>query len=235
MDCYLHMKNTLIIGASSGIGNAIAEKCVTAGHSVYATYNKNSIETAGVSYSPLDVTADSIDLGFLPDRLNHIVFCPGSISLRPFSRISPNDFLDDYRLQVGGIVKVLQAALPKLKASGNASIVLFSSVAAGTGLPFHTQVAATKGAIEGLTRALAAELAPNIRVNCIAPSLTDTPLAAALLNTPEKREANAQRHPLKRIGSADDIASSALFLLSDQSSWITGQIIGVDGGISSLR
>jgi short-subunit dehydrogenase len=229
------MKNTLVIGGSSGIGKAIVTQCVNANHTVFATYNKHDVEFEGVSCYQLDVTSDSIDLSFLPDQLHHIVFCPGSISLRPFARISPNDFLEDYRLQIGGVVKVLQAALPKLKASGNASVVLFSSVAAGTGLPFHTQVAATKGAIEGLTRALAAELAPTIRVNCIAPSLTDTPLAAALLNTPEKRDANAQRHPLKRIGSADDIASAALFLLSEQSAWITGQVIGVDGGISSLR
>jgi NAD(P)-dependent dehydrogenase (short-subunit alcohol dehydrogenase family) len=102
-------------------------------------------------------------------------------------------------------------------------------------LPFHTQVAASKGAIEGLTRALAAEYAPAIRVNCIAPSLTDTPLAAFLLNTEQKKEVNALRHPLKRIGNAKDIANMAAFLLSEKASWITGQILHVDGGMSSLK
>lgn len=229
------MKNTLIIGGSSGIGASVATQCVNAGHYVHATFNKHDVEIPGVSFHPLDVTAESIDVSFLPDTLNGLVFCPGSISLRPFARISPGDFFADYQLQVGGFIKVLQQVLPKLKAAGNASVVIYSSVAAGTGLPFHAQVAATKGALEGLTRALAAELAPVIRVNCIAPSLTDTPLAGALLNTPEKREANAQRHPLKRIGQPEDIAAATLFLLSDQSSWMTGQIIAVDGGISTLR
>ncbi len=125
--------------------------------------------------------------------------------------------------------------LPRLKKVENSSIVLFSTVAVQTGLPFHTQVAASKGAIEGLTKALAAELAPKVRVNCIAPSLTNTPLAASLLNTDQKVEANAQRHPLKRIGSTEDIANMAMFLLSDKASWITGQILHVDGGMSSIK
>ena len=235
MDCYLIMKNTPIIGGSSGIGAAIAANCAEAGHTVWATYHHHNTTLPGVTFHPLDVISDNITLDFLPEQLHHLVYCPGSISLRPFSRISPNDFLADYKLQVGGLVQVLQAALPKLKASGNASVVIFSSVAATTGLSYHTQVAATKGALEGLMRALAAELAPAIRVNCIAPSLTDTPLAAALLSTPEKRDANALRHPLKRIGQPGDIAAAALFLLSDQSSWMTGQVLAVDGGISTIR
>jgi NAD(P)-dependent dehydrogenase (short-subunit alcohol dehydrogenase family) len=125
--------------------------------------------------------------------------------------------------------------LPRLKISENASIVLFSTVAVQTGLPFHTQVAASKGALEGLTKALAAEYAPKIRVNCIAPSLTDTPLAASLLNNEQKKEANTLRHPLKRIGTTEDIANMAAFLLSKKASWITGQILHVDGGMSSLK
>jgi NAD(P)-dependent dehydrogenase (short-subunit alcohol dehydrogenase family) len=129
----------------------------------------------------------------------------------------------------------LQLVLPRLKKSANASIVLFSTLAVQTGLPFHTQVAASKGAIEGLTKSLAAEYAPKIRVNCIAPSLTDTPLAAFLLNTDQKKEANAARHPMKRIGTADDIAGMAAFLLSEKSGWITGQILHVDGGMSTLK
>ena len=130
---------------------------------------------------------------------------------------------------------MIQQALPKLKNSANASIILFSTVAVQSGLPFHTQVAASKGAIEGFTKALAAELSPKIRVNCIAPSLTDTPLAATLLNSDQKRETNALRHPLKRIGTPEDIANMAEFLLSEKASWITGQIMHVDGGMSSLK
>ena len=155
--------------------------------------------------------------------------------MRPFARIQPSDFLQDFNLQVGGAVKVIQAALPALKNSGSASIILFSTVAVQLGLNFHTQVAASKGAIEGLTKALSAELAPNIRVNCIAPSLTNTPLAASLLNSEQKMEANAQRHPLKRVGTVNDISEMACFLLSDKSNWITGQILHVDGGMSSIK
>ncbi|MDQ2864504.1 MAG: SDR family oxidoreductase, partial [Bacteroidota bacterium] len=178
---------------------------------------------------------ENLSLDFLPDELAGLVYCPGSINLRPFERIKPADFETDYKLQVIGAIKLIQLALPRLKKSGNASIVLFSTVAVQTGLPFHTQVAASKGAIEGLTKALAAELAPVIRVNCIAPSLIDTPLAAFLLNNEQKQEANALRHPLKRIGTTEDIANMAAFLLSQKSSWITGQILHVDGGMSSLK
>ena len=134
-----------------------------------------------------------------------------------------------------GAIKIIQTVASKLKKSDNAAIVLFSTVAVQTGLPFHTQVAASKGAIEGLTKALAAEYAPKIRVNCIAPSLTDTPLAAYLLNSEQKIEASAQRHPLKRVGKTDDIVNMAEFLLSTKASWITGQIMHVDGGISTLK
>jgi NAD(P)-dependent dehydrogenase (short-subunit alcohol dehydrogenase family) len=167
--------------------------------------------------------------------LDGLVYCPGAINLRPFSRITPNDFTQDFNLQVGGAIKVIQAVLPALKSSGNASIILFSTVAVQLGLNFHTQVSVSKGAIEGLTKALSAELAPSIRVNCIAPSLTDTPLAASLLNTEQKVEANALRHPLKRIGKVNDISEMACFLLSNKSSWITGQIMHVDGGMSAIK
>lgn len=122
-----------------------------------------------------------------------------------------------------------------MKASNGASIVLFSTVAVQLGLNFHTQVAASKGAIEGLTRALSAELAPSIRVNCIAPSLTDTPLAASLLNSDQKMEANAQRHPLKRVGTVQDISEMACFLLSNKTSWMTGQVLHVDGGMGNIK
>jgi len=169
------------------------------------------------------------------ESLDGLVYCPGSINLKPFHRIKPEAFVDDFNLQVVGAIKAAQAALPLLKKGTNPSIVLFSTVAVQSGFPFHSQVAASKGALEGLTRALAAEFAPTIRVNCIAPSITDTPLAERLLSSDEKREANAQRHPLKEIGNPDDIAHTATFLLSPKAKWITGQILHVDGGMSSIK
>jgi NAD(P)-dependent dehydrogenase (short-subunit alcohol dehydrogenase family) len=233
------MSTYLIIGASSGIGKKLAEQSAFAGHQVIATYYKNKPDSgsASIDFHYLNVLDENITLDFLPDSLDGLVYCPGSTNLRPFERIKPSDFAVDFDLQVTGAIKIIQAALPKLKKSENASIVLFLflTVAVQTGFTFHTQVSASKGAIEGLTRALAAEFAPKIRVNCIAPSLTDTPLAAPLLNTDQKREANALRHPLKKTGTPGNIADMAEFLLSAKGSWITGQIFNVDGGMSSLK
>lgn len=230
------MGNYLIIGGSSGIGKELAAQLRKEGHTVYATYrNTEPDRNAGIEYHHLDVLDENINLDFVPETLDGIAYCPGSINLKPFARIKPDSFTEDFNLQVAGAVKALQAVLPNLKKGDNASVVLFSTVAVQSGFNFHTQVAASKGAIEGLTRALAAELAPGIRVNCIAPSLTDTPLAGKLLNSEEKKEANAQRHPLKRIGTPSDISSMAAFLLTPLSSWMTGQVLHVDGGMSSIK
>jgi NAD(P)-dependent dehydrogenase (short-subunit alcohol dehydrogenase family) len=231
------MKNILVIGASSGIGKEISEQLIGDHCRVYGTYCTHMVEsqTDFISWHKLDVMDQTLHLEFLPEILDGFVYCPGSINLRPFERIKPADFEKDFQLQVVGAVRILQVIMPKLKKSGNASVVLFSTVAVQTGFPFHTQVAASKGAIEGLTRSLAAEYAPLIRVNCIAPSLTDTPLAGSLLNTEQKRELHAQSNPLKRIGSVQDMAAMAMFLLSDKSGWITAQVIHVDGGVSGLK
>jgi NAD(P)-dependent dehydrogenase (short-subunit alcohol dehydrogenase family) len=230
------MKNFLIIGGSSGIGQAIVSKLSEQNANIYTTYFKNEAisDHENVQFQYLDVL-EEINLANLPDKLDGIVYCPGSINLKPFHRMKSADFADDFNLQVLGAIKTIQHVLPKLKKSQGASIVLFSSVAVQQGFNFHSQVSTSKGAIEGLTRALSAELSPTVRVNCIAPSLTDTPLAAKLLSSEEKREVNSKRHPLNRIGTPQDIASIADFLLNDSSSWITGQILHVDGGMSSLK
>ncbi|MEY4604344.1 MAG: hypothetical protein RIT43_1636 [Bacteroidota bacterium] len=229
------MANYLVVGASSGIGKEIHSKLSSLGNTVYATYCKNSAKGDEENFYHLDVLKETPDLNFLPEVLDGFIYCPGAIDLKPFHRISEEAIQQDLNLQVVGAVKILKLILPRLKASGKASVVFFSTVAVQTGFPFHAQVAISKGAIEGLTRSLAAELAPSIRVNAIAPSLTNTPLAEKLLSSPEKIEANGQRHPMKRIGTPDDLAEAACFLLTDKSSWITGQILHVDGGISSLK
>jgi NAD(P)-dependent dehydrogenase (short-subunit alcohol dehydrogenase family) len=231
------MQHYLITGASSGIGQELAMQLAESVKHVIATFNKNepTVENSHIHFHHLNVLENTLSLDFLPDEITGLVYCPGSINLRPFERIKPSDFEEDYKLQVIGAIRLIQMVLPRLKKADNAAIVLFSTVAVQTGLPFHAQVAASKGALEGLTKALSAEFAPKIRVNCIAPSLTNTPLAASLLNTEQKVDANAQRHPLKRIGTTKDIANMAAFLLSEKASWITGQILHVDGGMSSLK
>jgi NAD(P)-dependent dehydrogenase (short-subunit alcohol dehydrogenase family) len=230
------MKNYLVVGGSSGIGKAITDMLAEQGNQVFATFNQHPIDPKdGITPIQVNVLGEIPELDLLPDSLDGFVYCPGSILLRPFARIKPESFQSDFELQVMGAIKILQQVLPRLKKATQTSVVFFSTVAVQKGFNFHTQIAVSKGAIEGLTRSLAAEFAPVIRVNAIAPSLTNTPLASNLLSTDEKREANAQRHPLKKIGSPKDIADAALFLLSDKSSWITGQIIHVDGGMSSVN
>ncbi len=227
------MKNYLVIGGSSGIGKQISTLLVEEGHAVFSSYNTNYIpDNKDIKYFYLNVL-DKIELpDWLPEQIDGFVYCPGSITLKPFHRLTKESFLKDYELNVLGSVEILKQILPRMK---SASIVLFSSIAVQKGMKYHAQVAASKGAIEGLTHALSAELAPNIRVNAIAPSLTETPLSAALLKTEQQREGNAKRHPLHRFGNVQDIASAACFLLSDKSSWITGQILHVDGGFSTIN
>ncbi len=231
------MKKYLIIGGSSGIGKAVSSQLFQKGHQVFASYNNTSpqLQDSEINFFKYNVLEENQTFEHLPEKLDGLVYCPGAINLKPFHRIKPETFASDFELQVIAAIKVIQAVLPKLKSADSSSIVLFSTVAVQTGFIFHSVVSASKGAIEGLTRALAAELAPTIRVNCIAPSLTDTPLASRLLSTPEKMAANAERHPLKRIGNTDDIASAVNYLLTEESGWMTGQILKVDGGLSSIK
>ncbi|MBD1366910.1 SDR family oxidoreductase [Mucilaginibacter sp. ZT4R22] len=231
-------KNILVVGGSSGIGLAIIKQLSAKGATVYNASRSVSAEWPnGVNHIPLDVLDDASQLaGLLPEQLHGLVYSVGSINLKPFNRLSKDDFLNDYRLNVLGAAAVIQQSLKALKNAGEASVVLFSTVAATVGMGFHASIASAKGAINGLTISLAAELSPNhIRVNAVAPSLTDTPLAKNLLSSDEKREASAKRHPLGKFGTPDDLAAAAIFLLSGDSSWITGQILGVDGGLSSIK
>lgn len=231
-------KNYLIVGGSSGIGLEIAKALHEKNNAVYVASRSNDAlaDLDGVHHLRLDVQAESFEFEGLPDVLDGIVYCPGTIRLKPFHRLTIDEFLEDWQVNFLGAVKTIQACLPRLKkATTGAAIVLFSTVAVKTGMPFHASVAGAKAAVEGLTRSLAAEFAPRIRVNAIAPSLTDTPLAQNLLSSEEKRKASAERHPAKRIGTPQEMAQIAVHLLSDAGAWMTGQIIHVDGGMSALR
>ncbi|MBX2907258.1 MAG: SDR family oxidoreductase [Taibaiella sp.] len=225
------MGNYLVVGHSSGIGRALTLLLTEAGHKVHGI-SRGSLGPAAHAHIA-DVTTDP--LPHIDDPLDGIAYCPGSITLKPFRGLKPADIQKDLDINVLGAVRVLQHYLPNLQKAESPSVVLFSTVAAGTGMPYHASVAIAKAAVEGLTKSLAAEWAPKIRVNCIAPSLTDTPLAARLLDTEEKRSAAAARHPLKVTGRTEDIAAAARLLLSDQSRFTTGQVWHIDGGISSVR
>ncbi len=231
------MKKTIIIvGASKGIGNSLALRLTNAGNSVIALSRSEggTSDMQNISHLHYNVIGEG-EFPLIEGSIDGIVYCPGSINLKPFNRLTEKDFLADFNINLLGAIKTIQSLLPNLKEAEDPSIVLFSTVAVQTGMGFHSSISAAKGAVEGLTRALAAEFAPKIRVNCIAPSLTDTSLAERLLNTEEERTIAAGRNPLKKIATPDDVAAMAEFLLTGESKYITGQILHVDGGMGSLR
>lgn len=226
-------KNILLIGGSHGIGNAIVQHMHT-DNNLFVASRENENLPAGVTHIPFNALEDELDTSALPSQLHGFVYCPGSINLKPFKMLKQSHFEDDMNINFFAMLKVTRSVLPLLTASGAGSMVYFSTVAVGTGMPFHTSVAAAKGAIEGFAKALAAEYAPTVRVNVIAPSLVDTPLAGRLLNNDAKKEKMGEMHPLKRVGNVDDVASLAAYLLNQNEGWMTGQVLGIDGGKSTL-
>jgi len=231
-------KNILVVGGSSGIGLSLVQSLHQQKANVYVisrTVSPAWPDEIKSLQADVSKELDTVE-AFLPEQLHGLVYAVGSITLKPFNRLSAEDFFNDYQLNVLGAVRTTQIALKALKNAGSSSIVFISSVAAKIGLPYHASIAAAKGAVEGMAISLAAELASlKIRVNVVSPSLTNTSLAEKLLNSPEKQEASAKRHPLGRYGQPEDISNSIAFLLSDKSSWMTGQVIGIDGGMGNLK
>lgn len=227
------MKTFVIIGSTSGIGLSITQKLIQ-NNRVFGVSRREHSEVNHTNYThfSFDLIEDSWDTIPFPEQIDGLVYCPGSIQLKPLKMLTDKVIREDMEINFFGAINCIKALSDRLQQ--NSSILLFSTVAVQQGMPFHASISSAKGAIEGLTRSLAAELAPKVRVNAIAPSIVDTPLAKRLLNNDRKRELISDKHPLKRVGEVEDISELACFLLSASASWITGQIIGVDGGKSSI-
>lgn len=230
-------KNILIVGGNSGIGSACI-KPLAKSNQIYSLTRSGNIDAPveNVNYYIGDVCNAELDYSFLPQELHSVIYCPGSINLKPFPSLASEDFERDFKINVIGFTNVVKASIQALKNSENASVVSFSTVAVRQGMRFHASVAAAKGGMEGLVRSLAAEYAAcGIRFNSIAPSLVNTPLASQLTKSASRLETISKRHPLNRIGEANEIASLVKFLISDDSSWMTGQILNIDGGLSAIK
>ena len=226
------MKNTVIIGGSKGIGNAIVKNLISE-NKIYNISRTSPEQThQNLTHFNCDILNDD-----LPEieAIDTLIYCPGSINLKPISRLSLENFREDFEINVIGAVKTIQHFLPKLKNGNQPSILLFSTVASKLGMPFHASVAAAKSAIEGLTKSLGAELAPTIRVNAIAPTVTDTTLASKLLRNDKIVENIKERHPLKKFLNPEEVADMASFLTSSKAASISGQIFKMDCGIVSFK
>ncbi len=226
------MKSVLIVGGSSGIGKSLVNILLEKTKVISIGRTSSKITHPNLTEYTCDVLNDT-----LPELavVDSIVYCPGSINLKPISRLNQEDFSNDFSINVLGAVKVVQHYLPMLKNGSNPSILMFSTVAVKMGMPFHASVAASKGAVEGLVKSLAAEFAPTIRVNAIAPTLTDTPLASKLLRNDKLKEMRAGVHPLKRYLQSDEVAEMAKFIISDKAMAFSGQVFEMDCGMVSLK
>ena len=226
------MNKIVIVGGSRGIGKEIINELVNDNMIINLSRNKPELTHTNLSHYNIDIlTSDLPDL----EDVSSVIYCPGSINLKPIGRISLDEFREDFEINVVGAVKIIQKYLPSLKKSTNASILLFSTVATKLGMPYHSTVAASKSAIDGLVKTLGAELAPKIRVNAIAPTITKTDLASKLLRNEKVIENMVERHPLKKILMPEEVAKMAKFLISTDASSISGQIFNLDAGIVSFK
>lgn len=225
------MKNYLIIGGSKGVGEQIVKELSEKGNFCHVISRSEPTYEFNGNWHQLDALTDNLPT---IESIDGLVYCLGSINLKPFNRLSLEDFNSDLNVNFFGALKAFQYYLPTLKKSEQASVVMFSTVAVQSGMPYHASIAAAKGAVEGLVKSLAAEFAPKIRVNAIAPSLIDSPLASGILRSDQIRENMIAKHPLKRILNPVDVSQTACFLLTDASNGITGQIIVQDNGLVSL-
>lgn len=226
------LKTIVIIGGSKGIGNALLDDLLKNNKVINISRTKPIQNHENLTHFQCDILNDE-----LPElnKIDSLVYCPGSINLKPISRLSLDDFRQDFEINVLGAVKTIKNYLPVLKMGNNPSIVLFSTVAAKLGMPFHASIAASKSAVEGLTKSLGAELAPTIRVNAIAPTVTDTELASKLLRNERMIENMNERHPLKRYLQPQEVAEMAAFLLSEKAASLSGQVFEMDCGIVSFK
>jgi len=226
-------KTVLFAGASSAIAKQTALLLQAKGYRVIGLSTKNASEGYDAFYK-----IENYDAAVYPsieEVIDGLVYFAGTINLKPFTRLTQEDFLNDFKINTLGATAFVQAYLGNLKKSKNGSVVFLSSVAVSVGLPFHASIAMAKGGLEGLSRALAAELAPGIRVNCIAPSLVNTPLGNKFINTPEKLEQMQNRNPLRKVGNPLDVANAISFLVGEEATWVSGQVFAIDGGMSVLK
>ena len=226
------MRHILIIGGTKGIGKAIIDLLIEENKITCMSRNVSDYNHENYNHLQLDATIDNFPN---LDKIDSLVYCPGSINLKPISTLSIEDFRNDFELNVIGAVKSIKKYLPLLKKGENPSILLFSTVATKLGMPYHASVSASKSAIDGIVKTLGAELAPKIRINAIAPTITNTELASKILRNEKVLENMIERHPLKKILSANEVAKMAKFLISEDGSSISGQIINMDAGIVSFK
>ena len=227
------MSRILIIGGSRGIGKEVLNSQLNKSkRCVVLSRTGSDINDTNLEHHVIDISS-----GSLPEvnDIESLVFCPGSITLKPFLQLKDEDFLKDFEINVMGAIKCIRFYINELKKSENPSITMFSTVAVSQGMPFHSSISTAKAGIEGLTKSLAAEFAPKVRVNCVAPTLTKTDLAKGILRNERIEENISEKHPLKKICEASDVSGMVNFLVSSDAKMVTGQIMRVDSGMSTLK